>query len=185
MAGVEGFVADGFEAVRETLQGFVDDGRETGAGLSIWRDGREVVQLCAGWADAQRRHPWRGDTLVQPYSLSKPFAAFAALVAVKDGAMELDEPVAKYWQSYGRHGKDRTTLRQLLSHQAVPARGRPWARSSTTWCDRRWGWTPGSGCRRASCTESRSWSTRARTCHGCCPCGGGSRRRTGSWTWRE
>ena len=118
MAGVEGFVADGFEAVRETLQGFVDDGRETGAGLSIWRDGREVVQLCAGWADAQRRHPWRGDTLVQPYSLSKPFAAFAALVAVKDGAVELDEPVAKYWQSYGRHGKDRTTLRQLLSHQA-------------------------------------------------------------------
>lgn len=118
MSQVEGFVADGFEAVREMFQGFVDDGRETGAGLSIWRDGQEVVQLCGGWVDAERRQAWRGDTLVQPYSLSKPFAAFAALVAVKDGALSLDEPIATYWQSYGRHGKDQTTLRQVLSHQA-------------------------------------------------------------------
>jgi CubicO group peptidase (beta-lactamase class C family) len=115
---VEGFVSDGFEKLRATFQGFVDEGRETGAGISVWRDGREVVQLCAGWADVARQRPWRGDTLVQPYSLSKPFAAFAALVAVKDGALELDGPVAKYWQSYGQHGKERTTLRQVLTHQA-------------------------------------------------------------------
>lgn len=118
MTRVEGFVADGFDAVRETFQSFVDDGRETGAGVSIWRDGKEVVQLCAGWADAARRHPWRADTLVQPYSLSKPFAAFAALVAVKDGALSLDEPIAEHWPEYGQHGKDQTTLRQVLTHQA-------------------------------------------------------------------
>jgi CubicO group peptidase (beta-lactamase class C family) len=118
MAPVEGFAAAGFEAVRETFQSFMDDGRESGAGVSVWRDGQEVVQLCAGFADAERRRPWGPDTLVQPYSLSKPFAAFAALVAVKDGALELDEPIAKYWPSYGQHGKDRTTLRQILTHQA-------------------------------------------------------------------
>jgi CubicO group peptidase (beta-lactamase class C family) len=118
MIKAEGFVAAGFEAVRETFQGFVDDGRENGAGLSVWRDGQEVVQLRAGWADAERRHPWRADTLVQPYSLSKPFAALTALVAVRDGALSLDEPIAAHWREYGRHGKDRTTLRHVLTHQA-------------------------------------------------------------------
>lgn len=80
---VEGFVADGFDTVRQVFQRLVDGGRETGAGLSVWRDGHEVVRLSGGWADAERSRLWRGDTLVQPYSVSKPFAALAALVAVR------------------------------------------------------------------------------------------------------
>ncbi|MEO3749621.1 serine hydrolase domain-containing protein [Streptomyces sp. B6B3] len=115
---VEGFVADGYEAVREVFQRLVDEGEETGAGVSVWRDGREVVRLAGGWADAARTRPWRDDTLVQPYSLSKAFVTLAALVAVRDGAVRLDEPIARYWPAYGAHGKERTTLRQVLTHRA-------------------------------------------------------------------
>ncbi|MEU3186828.1 serine hydrolase domain-containing protein [Streptomyces sp. NPDC006923] len=115
---VEGFSAAGYEEVRQLFQRLLDDGRETGAGLSVWRGGREVVRLSAGWADAERRRPWLGDTLVQPYSLSKPFAALTALVAVRDGALALDEPVATHWRAYGVRGKEHTTLRHILTHQA-------------------------------------------------------------------
>lgn len=115
---VEGFVSDGYEAVRQVVQALVDEGRETGAGVSVWREGREVVRLSAGWADAERRRPWRDDTLVMPYSLSKTFVTLAALVAVRDGALALDEPIARHWRAYGVQGKERTTLRQVLTHQA-------------------------------------------------------------------
>ncbi|MFD7287153.1 serine hydrolase domain-containing protein [Streptomyces sp. NPDC059863] len=115
---VEGFVADGFDTVRQVFQRLVDDGLETGAGLSVWRDGREVVRLSGGWADAEQRRPWHSSTLVQPYSVSKPFAALAALAAVRDGALSLDEPIARYWSGYGRQGKEGTTLRHVLTHQA-------------------------------------------------------------------
>ncbi|MFI6791041.1 serine hydrolase domain-containing protein [Nonomuraea sp. NPDC050383] len=118
VAPVEGFVEDGYDKVREVLQKLVHDGRETGAGVSVWRDGREVVRLSGGWADAERRRPWRADTLVQPYSLSKSFVTLALLVGVRDGALALDEPVARYWPEYGVKGKERTTLRQVLTHQA-------------------------------------------------------------------
>ncbi|AXK34387.1 class A beta-lactamase-related serine hydrolase [Streptomyces armeniacus] len=111
-------VGDGFDAVRHVFHGLVGDGREAGAGLSVWRNGHEAVQLSAGWADTERRRPWRSDTLVQPYSVSKPFAALAALVAVRNGALELDEPVARHWSGYERRGKERTTLRHVLTHQA-------------------------------------------------------------------
>ncbi|MCG5219356.1 serine hydrolase domain-containing protein [Streptosporangium sp. KLBMP 9127] len=118
MVKVAGFVADGYEAVRQVFQQLVDDGRETGAGVSVWREGQEVVRLSGGWADAGRRGPWRPDTLVQPYSLSKSFVTLAALVAVRDGALALDEPIAGHWPAYGVRGKERTTLRQVLTHRA-------------------------------------------------------------------
>ncbi|MFC4562235.1 serine hydrolase domain-containing protein [Nocardiopsis mangrovi] len=117
-ASADGFTADGYDTVRRTFQRLLDDGRETGAGLSVWRDGTEVVRLNGGWADTGRRHPWTSTTLVQPYSLSKAFAALTALTAVRDGALELDEPIAAYWNGYRAHGKDRTTLRHVLTHQA-------------------------------------------------------------------
>jgi len=115
---VTGFAEDGYEQVRLVLQELVDEGLETGAGVSVWREGREVVRLGAGWADAGRSRPWRDDTLAMPYSLSKFFVTLAALVAVRDGALTLDEPIASYWKEYGVRGKERTTLRQVLTHRA-------------------------------------------------------------------
>ncbi|NKY99063.1 serine hydrolase domain-containing protein [Nocardiopsis alborubida] len=115
---IEGFVADGFDTVRQVFQRLIDEERETGAGLSVWRGGDEVVRLSGGWVGADRRRPWREDTLVQPYSVSKPFAALAALVAVRDGELGLDEPIGGYWREYGVRGKEHTTLRHVLTHQA-------------------------------------------------------------------
>ncbi|MFJ9582234.1 serine hydrolase domain-containing protein [Streptomyces acidicola] len=115
---VEGFTVDGYEEVRRVFQQLVDEGSESGAGLSVWREGREVVRLGAGWADAGGSRPWRADTLVMPYSLSKTFVTLAALVAVRDGALTLDEPIAEHWREYGVRGKERTTLRHVLTHQA-------------------------------------------------------------------
>jgi len=54
---VEEFAADGYDEVRKAFQRLVDDGLETGAGLSVWREGREVARLNAGW-DAGRSRPW-------------------------------------------------------------------------------------------------------------------------------
>ncbi|WP_406155132.1 beta-lactamase family protein [Streptomyces sp. NBC_00882] len=51
----------------------VDEGLETGAGVSVWHDGLEVVRLNTGWAEAGHSRPWRDDTLVLPSSPSKSF----------------------------------------------------------------------------------------------------------------
>ncbi|HEX6030401.1 MAG TPA: serine hydrolase domain-containing protein, partial [Tepidiformaceae bacterium] len=61
---------------------------------------------------------WEADTLVHLYSVTKPFAAACLLLLVDRGQVALDEPVATYWPEFARAGKERVTLRQLLSHQA-------------------------------------------------------------------
>ncbi len=115
---VSGFVASGYEQVREAFEKLVADGRETGAGLSVWSGGREVVGLSGGWADAARTRPWDTGTLAHTYSTSKPFAALTALAAVAEGRIALDAPVASYWKEYAAGGKQDTTLRHILTHRA-------------------------------------------------------------------
>jgi CubicO group peptidase (beta-lactamase class C family) len=115
---VSGFVASGYQPLRAIFERLVADGRETGAALSVWAGGTEVVGLCGGWADVARTRPWTGDTLVHTYSTSKPFAALCALTAVAEGKIALDEPVARVWPAYAAHGKQDTTLRHILTHRA-------------------------------------------------------------------
>ncbi|MBO9521354.1 MAG: beta-lactamase family protein [Nocardioidaceae bacterium] len=115
---VAGTAADGYEVAADILEKLVADGAETGAGLSIWKDGTEVVNLTAGWSDAAQTTPWQPDTLVHTYSTSKPFAALSLLVAAARGEVDLDSPVAASWPEYGQAGKEATTVRQVLTHQA-------------------------------------------------------------------
>jgi CubicO group peptidase (beta-lactamase class C family) len=106
-----------FTSVAALLDKSVESGQELGAGLSVWQDGHEVLNTVAGARNAAG-DPWQLDTLVMTYSTAKPFAALAALTAVADGAIGLDQPIAEVWPEYAAHGKGRTTLRHVLSHQA-------------------------------------------------------------------
>jgi CubicO group peptidase (beta-lactamase class C family) len=105
-----------FSPLADVVNGLVDSGAEIGAALSVWQDGSEVVSLAAGTRNAAG-DPWELNTLVMTYSTAKPFAALAALTAVADGAVGLDQPIAEVWPAYAAHGKGGTTLRHALSHQ--------------------------------------------------------------------
>lgn len=95
---------------------------EVGAAVAIELDGRVVVDLWAGHADGARRTPWRRDTLVNVFSVSKALTTICALRAVEQGALDLDEPIARRWPEFAAAGKDAITLRQMLSHRAgLPA----------------------------------------------------------------
>ena len=52
------------------------------------------------------------------FSVTKGMAAAALVVAHSQGLFELDMPVAEYWPEFAQAGKERITVRQLLTHQA-------------------------------------------------------------------
>ena len=52
------------------------------------------------------------------YSVAKPFAALTVLSVVAEGALALDQPVADVWPEYAARGKEATTVRHVLCHQA-------------------------------------------------------------------
>jgi CubicO group peptidase (beta-lactamase class C family) len=104
----------------QVLDALVASGREVGGAVAVVRDG--VVEVDHGAGSRAASMPWAADTLVMTYSVAKPFAALAFLDVVRDGALLLDQPVASVWPAYGCRGKEATTMRHLLSHQAgLPA----------------------------------------------------------------
>jgi CubicO group peptidase (beta-lactamase class C family) len=117
-----GFVAPSLEPVEAAFAEVIDRQPGTGAALTVWGEGRWVVDLWGGSADAAGHRPWGRDSIVQPYSVSKPFVAVCALLLVERGELELDAMVQRYWPEFGA----KTSVRQLLSHQTgVVALGAP------------------------------------------------------------
>ena len=112
-------------------------GQEPGGAVAVVRDGVVECDHSVGTRDGSS--PWTSDTLVMTFSVAKPFAALAFLDAVREGAVGLDQPVASVWPEFGRLGKDATTMRHLLSHQAgLPAFPAEASTSGTTTARRSW-----------------------------------------------
>jgi CubicO group peptidase (beta-lactamase class C family) len=111
---VNGTVEPRFDPVREALAEALDGRTGTGAAVAAWHDGEWVVDLWGGWADAARSRPWERDSIVMPYSVTKPFAALCALILVDRGRLELDAPMQRYWPGF----RAPATVRHVLSHQA-------------------------------------------------------------------
>jgi CubicO group peptidase (beta-lactamase class C family) len=103
-----------FEPVLRVFDEIVRAQPGTGAGFCVWHDGAFVVDAYGGFADAGRTREWRRDSIVQSYSVSKPFAAMCALLLVDRGKLDLDAPMSRYWPEF----RAPATVRHVLSHQA-------------------------------------------------------------------
>ncbi|OBB86590.1 serine hydrolase domain-containing protein, partial [Mycolicibacterium peregrinum] len=118
MPVVSGWVANGFESVRDAFEANFAGGAEIGAALSVYRDDQPIVDLWAGTADPQTGRPWERDTLQIVYSTTKAATAACALVLVERAELDLDAPVATYWPEFAAAGKQSLPIRWLLTHQA-------------------------------------------------------------------
>lgn len=112
---------------------FVDD-EAVGASLAVMIDGEMVIDLWGGFQNPERTRPWERDTLVCTMSAAKGIAATAAHMMVSRGRLSLDLPVATYWPEFAQAGKERITVRQLISHMA----GLPIAEAAPTGAALEW-----------------------------------------------
>ncbi len=110
----QGFAERGFEPVRDAFAAVLCEQRGTGAAVAAWHDGRWIVDLWGGTANAGGTRAWSRDSIVQPYSVCKPFAAVCALLLVDRGLLDLEARMQRYWPQFTAPA----TVRQVLSHQA-------------------------------------------------------------------
>jgi CubicO group peptidase (beta-lactamase class C family) len=118
MTAITGFVAPGFERVRDAFARNFAEQREVGAAVAAWSDGEQVVSLWGGLADPMRGRRWCEDTLVMVFSMTKALTTTCVHHLVERGGLELDAPVARYWPEFAQNGKQAITVRMLLSHRA-------------------------------------------------------------------
>src|SRR6185436_2208668 len=115
---IPGYVASGFEAVREVFtQNFTHRG-ELGGAVCAYVGGEKVVDLWGGIRNKQTGEPWEQNTMVIVYSATKGLAAMTLAIAHSRGWLNYEERVCAYWPEFAQQGKERITVRQLLGHQA-------------------------------------------------------------------
>jgi CubicO group peptidase (beta-lactamase class C family) len=115
---IAGFVKPGFEAVREAFAENFSRRNELGAACAIYYHGEKVVDLWGGVRNKATGEPWEENTMVIVHSTTKGMAGLALALAHSRGWLDYEERVCAYWPEFAQQGKEKVTVRQLLSHQA-------------------------------------------------------------------
>lgn len=114
---IKGFCAQRFRPLGEAFRKNFEEGMEIGASLGVTWRGKMVVDLWAGFANPKRTRPWKQNTIVPVYSVTKIAVVMSILMLVDRRRIELDMPVCRYWPAFGQGGKDKVTVRDFLTHQ--------------------------------------------------------------------
>ncbi len=106
---IDRVVADGLR--RENMPGCV---------VLIGYKGNIVFEKAYGFRQLKpTRVPMTLDTVFDMASLTKPIATATSLMTlVEEGRVDVDALVSKYIPEFTSHGKDKITIKQLLTHQA-------------------------------------------------------------------
>ena len=115
-APIDGACDEAFASVRDTFEENFRSRDELGAAVCVYVDGDKVVDLWGGHVNLGRTEPWREDTLVNMASVTKGMTALCVHILVDRGAIDLDEPMARYWPEFAQAGKEAITVRQTLGH---------------------------------------------------------------------
>ncbi|HEV2842126.1 MAG TPA: serine hydrolase domain-containing protein [Chthoniobacterales bacterium] len=91
---------------------------ELGAAVSVWQNGKPLLDLHGGFRDAKHEMPWTADTIVLFWSATKGLGSACLLHLLHERGIELTHRVAAFWPEFAQAGKGEITFAQLLSHQA-------------------------------------------------------------------
>ena len=126
MVEVNGFVAPGYEKVRDAFVGNFDQRGDVGAAVALYRDGQLVVDLHGGVTEMDGATPYGPKDLQMVFSTTKGATAICAHILVERGLLDVDAPVSKYWPEFAAHGKGDAPVSWLLSHRiGLPDVDRP------------------------------------------------------------
>lgn len=127
--GVQGACDSRFTGVIRAFAGLYPGRKFGGGALSVYIDGRQVVDVWTGWSDRQGKVPWTADTGAMVFSATKGLAATVIHRLVDRGLLSYDAPVAEYWPEFGANGKSEVTVSDVLRHRSGRRTSRGWTRT--------------------------------------------------------
>lgn len=140
------------QQVQEVIDELVESGTERGLQVTVYRHGNLVVDAVAGVAYPATGRPVTPDTPIYCYSVGKGATSTVAHILVERGLFDYDTRVVELWPEFGAHGKERATVRHVLTHTVgvpgIPADTTPedlcdWDKMCAVIADSKPWWKPG------------------------------------------
>ena len=106
------------EKIEKLIKKQVSEGSQIGVQVCAYQYGEKIVDTCSGTMGPNDSRPIQPDSLFCSWSTTKGVAATALHILADQGHIEYDAPVTEYWPEFGKHGKDKLTVAEAMSHQA-------------------------------------------------------------------
>jgi CubicO group peptidase (beta-lactamase class C family) len=104
------------KSIQNLLNSLVAEGKERGAQVAVYHDGKLIVDAWAGVADVRTGAPVDAETLFPVFSTTKGLEATVIHILAERGQIEYDKPIAHYWPEFAANGKEAITVRHALAH---------------------------------------------------------------------
>ncbi|MRH90044.1 serine hydrolase [Nocardia sp. SYP-A9097] len=114
--GVGGYATSEFGPLVKTFARLMGGQPGAGGALTVHLRGTPLVEIWTG--ESAPATPWTADTGAIVFSATKGIAATVIHRLADRGLIDYDTPVAAYWPEFAANGKERITVRHLLSHRA-------------------------------------------------------------------
>lgn len=110
----------GLESVVEFLESEREAGSFPGAAVLVSQRGETILKHFTGTYHnlLGEDKPYQSDVRSLLYSFSKGISATVVMTAHQEKLIDIDATVASYLPDFAANGKDRLTLRQILTHSA-------------------------------------------------------------------
>ncbi|WNJ61608.1 serine hydrolase domain-containing protein [Nocardia seriolae] len=115
-ASVSGYASAEFGPLVRTFARMIGGHPGAGGALTVHLRGEPLVEICTGEAAPGRN--WTPDTGSVIFSATKGLAATVIHRLADRGLIDYDAPIAYYWPEFAANGKERITVREVLSHRA-------------------------------------------------------------------
>jgi CubicO group peptidase (beta-lactamase class C family) len=125
-----GLTRAGIEQIWSATERLYETGLHPAIGLCVRRRGHVVLERAIGHLRGNAptdppdvpHVPIRYDSMFNIYSAAKAVTAMLVHLCDEKGLLHLDDPVAEYIPEFAQHGKERVTVRHILTHRAgIPA----------------------------------------------------------------
>lgn len=112
-----GFRPDKIGDINSKISGAVARGEIPGGVFWMERDGKHWENVYGSRAIVPVREPMSEDTIFDAASLTKVMATTpCVMLLIQDGKIALEEPASKYIPEFTGDGKEKITIRQLMTH---------------------------------------------------------------------
>ena len=129
--------ADSNGTIQDAIDVSIGEWGEIGLQVAAYLDSKLVIDAWGGLADETTGQNVDGETLFPVFSNIKAVTAVALHQQAERGLVDYYTPVAHYWPEFGKHGKDKGTVYDALTHRiGVPLM--PMGVTPELMCD--WDW---------------------------------------------
>ena len=126
--------------VQQAVDVAINERGEVGMQVAAYQDSKLVIDVWGGIADPDTGKKVDGDTVFQTFSNIKAVTATALHIQAEKGLVDYYTPIAHYWPEFGKHGKEKGTVYDALTHRiGVPLM--PFGVTPELMCD--WDWMVG------------------------------------------